>query len=40
MRTKELLSEKSLRLKAVEMDSEKLKDEINALESKIYKKED
>jgi hypothetical protein len=40
MRTKEHLSEKSLRVKAVEMDNEKLKDEISTLESKIYKKED
>jgi hypothetical protein len=40
MRTKEQLSEKSLRAKAVEMDNEKLKDEISTLESKIYKKED
>lgn len=40
MRTKEQLSEKSLRVKAVEMDNEKLKDEISTYESKIYKKED
>ena len=40
MRTKELYTEKALRVKSAEMDNEKLKDEINNLESKIYKKEE
>ena len=40
MRTKEMLSEKSLKVKALETDVERLRDVVQALESKMYKKED
>ena len=40
MRTKEQLSEKTLRVKAVENENEKYKDDIYALETRLHKKEE